>query len=99
MGKIISLTTHRHRRNAKVFNALNIVFTRSMLREATALVRKHFPRVKLSDAWTYRFHEDHWEFHGPDEFVWNGSADGAYDARYNGWMAWLEKKGVKLEAN
>ncbi|MCX4152003.1 MULTISPECIES: hypothetical protein [Paraburkholderia] len=99
MGKIISLAAHRQRRNTKASNALNDVFNRSMLLAATALVRKHFPEVKLSDAWTYHFHEEHWEFHGPDDFCWHGSADGAYDARYHGWMAWLEKQGIALEAN
>jgi hypothetical protein len=51
-----------------------------------------------------RDHADSWEFHGPGRgpivgstdpvkppnFYWYGSADNAYDARAQGWQAWLE---------
>ena len=99
MGTVLSLDTHRQRRATRAWNAHNNAFSRSMLREATALVRTHFPDVKLRDAWTYHFRADHWEFHGPDGFYWHGRADGAYDARYHGWMAWLESKGVTVESD
>ncbi|NEX60165.1 hypothetical protein [Noviherbaspirillum galbum] len=68
--------------------------SRFLLREATSLVRKAYPAVKIRRAWTYHFHQDHWEFHGPDGFYWDGRADGAYHARYQGWMAWLKTMGV-----
>lgn len=97
MGKVISLNTDRQRRNVDAFDAINNAFCRSMLREATALVRANFPNVKLREAWTYKFKVGHWEFHGPDGFYWHGSADNAYDARYHGWTAWLRSKGVSGE--
>lgn len=93
----MSLDAHRSRKSARAWDEFNSAFTRSLLREATALVRSHFPDVKLRDAWVYRFNRDHWEFHGPDGFYWHGNADGAYHARYNGWMAWLETKDVVLD--
>lgn len=76
----------------------DIMFSRSMLRSAHTLVKVKFPNVNLkTGAWTYHFHRDSWEFHGPDGFYWNGNAGNAYDARYQGWMAWLKHKGVALE--
>ena len=104
MGKVVSLDAFRTKQAEKTvaaidkaFNTINTTFCRSMLREATALVRAKFPDVKVRDAWTYHFRGDHWEFHGPDKFYWHGSASGAYDARYKGWMAWLASKGVDLD--
>jgi hypothetical protein len=38
-----------------------------------------------------------WEFHGPDNYYWHGNASGAYEARYKGWMAWLESQGIIVE--
>ena len=70
---------------------INIIFCRSLLAKAHALVKETHPQVKLRDAWVWHFHRDHWEFHGPDGYFWHGSADNAYDARYKGWMAWLRK--------
>jgi len=95
---IIPLSVHRIRREARVLDALDKIMFRSLsqssLREATALVRAHFPDVKLRDAWTYHYGKDDWEFHAPDGYCWYGSANGAYDARAQGWMAWLESKGI-----
>lgn len=94
MGKIISMNAHRQRRAARTVDALSDVLCRSLLKRATALVRTHFPDVKVREAWTYHLGNGHWEFHGPDGFHWHGRADGAYDARYHGWMAWLRSKGL-----
>lgn len=76
---------------------INISFCRALLAQANALVKEHFPETKLrgGDAWTYNLGRDHWEFHGPAEFYWHGSAGNAYEARYKGWMAWLRHRGVK----
>ena len=75
---------------------INIAFSRSMLNRAHELVKLHFPEINLNkDAYTYHFHRDHWEFHGPDKFYWHGSAGNGWDARYKGWMAWLRSKGIK----
>jgi len=71
---------------------IDIAFCREMLREAHALVKQAAPSINVrADAWVYHFMHDHWEFHGPDQFWWHGSAANAYDARYKGWMAWLRK--------
>jgi len=78
---------------------INISFSRSLLSEAHALVKRNFPRINLkTGAWTYHFHRDSWEFHGPDKFYWHGRAGNAFDARYKGWMAWLRHKGINVDA-
>jgi len=76
---------------------IDIVFSRTLLAEAHKLVKKHFPQQKLyaSGVYTYHFMRDHWEFHGPEGFYWHGSASNAYEARYNGWMAFLKHKGLE----
>lgn len=33
-----------------------------------------------------------WEFQGPDDFAWIGSADDAHQAIARGWHAWLEEE-------
>jgi hypothetical protein len=73
MDNVVSLDTHRVRKQVKAWERVNDAFTRSLLREATTLVRSHFPEVKLRDAWVYRFNGDHWEFHGPDDFIGTGT--------------------------
>lgn len=78
---------------------INLAFCRSLLSSAHGLVKLHFPEINLvKDAWVWRFMRDHWEFHGPDKFYWNGSAYNAYEARYKGWMAWLRSRGVDGDA-
>jgi hypothetical protein len=79
-----------------MMDSLDRTFCLSLQREAHKLVKQHFPKVNLvTDAWTYHFNRDHWEFHGPDNFYWNGNAANAYDCRYKGWMAWLRSKGIE----
>lgn len=70
---------------------INIAFCRALLAQAHELVREHAPGVKLRSAWVYGYGREQWEFHGPNEFYWNGRAGNAYHARYKGWMAWLAK--------
>jgi hypothetical protein len=77
---------------------INIIFSRRLLAAAHADVKRHFPEIKLRDAWVYHFGRDHWEFHGPSGFYWDGRADNAYDARYHGWLAWLKSKGIEEAA-
>jgi hypothetical protein len=96
-NNIISLSAYRYRRAGRILDAIDKVICRSNLRQATALVRSNFPDTKLRDAWTYHYGRGDWEFHAPDGFCWYGCADGAYDARYRGWMAWLESKGITEE--
>lgn len=74
---------------------IDLIFCRSIMKDATALVKKHFPRVNLvKDSWTYQTGRDQWEFHGPEKYLWYGTAGNAYEARYKGWMAWLATKGI-----
>jgi hypothetical protein len=75
---------------------MDVAFCLALLKEAHKLVKKHFPKVNLrKDAWTYHFHKDNWEFHGPEKFYWHGSAANGWDARYKGWMAYLKHKGIE----
>jgi hypothetical protein len=72
---------------------INIDFCRTLLAQIKPDL-KRAKRKMFKDAWVYHFRRDHWEFHGPDNFYWNGSAGNAYEARYKGWMAWLEQQGL-----
>jgi hypothetical protein len=73
---------------------IDVAFCRALLREAHAIVRVCAPWINLRrDAWVWHAGRGHWEFHGPDNFYWHGRSANAYDARYKGWMAWLEKIG------
>lgn len=77
--------------------SIDTAFCQTLLKEAHKAVKAFDDRINLrsSDFWVYDLGRDHWEFHGPDEFYWHGSAGNAYDARYHGWMAWLRSKGVE----
>lgn len=75
--------------------SINTIFTRSLLASVHADVKKFSPQTHLrKEAWVWCAGRDHWEFHGPDEFYWHGSAGDAYDARAKGWMAWMAKNGL-----
>jgi hypothetical protein len=70
----------------------NIVFCRYILRVVLAEVREKYPDLDLRQAWVWKVDKDHWEFHfdvKPYEYYWHGSADNAYEARANGWDAFL----------
>lgn len=75
--------------------SVDVLFCRSLLRIVFADVQKHFPDMKARDAWVIKTSfRDHWEFHGPKSFCWDGRAANAFDARAKGWRAWLRSKGV-----
>jgi hypothetical protein len=77
---------------------MDIAFCRLMLQETHVLVKRHFPEINLrKDAWVWCAGRNHWEFHGPSKYYWHGNASNAYQARYKGWLAWLESKGVGEE--
>lgn len=78
--------------------SIDTAFTRHMLSLIAPFVREAGYRT-MKDGWVYHFHGDHWEFHGPQEFYWHGSAGTAYDARYQGWSAWLEKNRPDIYSN
>jgi hypothetical protein len=67
---------------------INIDFSRTLLRIVLDDIKPLTTAAERKDAWVYKCMEDHWEFHGPGEFYWHGSADNAYDARAKGWQAW-----------
>lgn len=69
----------------------NVEFCRALLKQVLADVAKHTTPEERKAAWTYRASTGTWEFHGPREFYWTGRAENAYEARWHGWHAWLEK--------
>lgn len=74
----------------------DIAFCRVLLTQAHIAVKQAFPTIKLrKDAWVWNAGRDHWEFHGPEEFCWHGTASNAFEVRYKGWMAWLKSKGME----
>ena len=77
---------------------INVAFSRALLRVGTTVMKKHFPHMHvMRDAWVWSAGDGNWKFNGPDKFQWHGRAGNAYDARYKGWVAWMEKQGVKAE--
>lgn len=68
---------------------IDISFCRALLAQIIPAVRQAGKRPN-KDAWVWCVGRDHWEFHGPNDFYWHGSAGNAYEARYKGWSAWLE---------
>lgn len=75
---------------------INIVFSRTLLAQLKPALERAVKRM-FKDAWVWRVGRQSWEFHGPDGFYWHGRADNAYEARYKGWSAWLEKKGIAVD--
>lgn len=67
---------------------IDVLFGRNLLSQIIPDVRKAGKRP-MKDGWVWCAGRDHWEFHGPDDFYWHGSAGNAYEARYKGWSAWL----------
>lgn len=75
---------------------INITFCRRLLMLTMVDVRKHTSKAERKNSWTWHCgYRDQWEFHGPDDFFWEGRADNGYDARDKGWSAYLKKLGVK----
>ena len=67
-------------------------FCRAFLKEVMKDVKK--AGFKAGDAWVYNFgigHHKQFEFHGPDGY-YNTSVSQhcAYDAKANGWLAYLD---------
>jgi hypothetical protein len=69
---------------------VDLVFCRHLLAQVKPRVQAAGKRI-VRDAWVWCAGRNHWEFHGPDKFYWHGRAANAYDARYKGWCAWLER--------
>ena len=66
-------------------------FCRLLLHGTMCAVRTATTTQQRKDAWTYRFSLgfDSFEFHGPDDFYWHGSACCKWHARSIGWEAWM----------
>jgi hypothetical protein len=72
---------------------INLSFCRALLREAIKELKEKAPGIRpMKDAWVWKAGFGSWEFHGPDKYYWHGRAHNAYEARYKGWMAWLEAR-------
>lgn len=69
--------------------SIDTQFCRALLAQIIPIVRDAGKRP-VKDAWVWKVGRDHWEFHGPDDYYWHGSACNAYEARYKGWLEWLE---------
>jgi hypothetical protein len=69
---------------------INVEFSRACLHQLAPSVEAAGHR-SMKDAWVWHDGHRHWEFHGPNKFYWYGRADNAYDARFKGWSAFLEK--------
>lgn len=73
----------------------DLQFSRALLKQILPDVLKHTAHhVNLFEAWVWKARENLWEFHFHD-FYWCGRAGNAYEARYNGWAAYLASLGVK----
>lgn len=70
---------------------INLAFTRLLLKGTMEVIKPLTTVAERKAVWVYHFNGDHWEFHGPNDFYWHGSADNAYDARHKGWEAWREQ--------
>ena len=73
----------------------NTAFCRTKLSMIMPDVKAHTTAEQRKAVWVYKTGRQEWEFHGPGDFYWYGTADNASDARYRGWSAWLRKQGVK----
>ena len=76
----------------------DIAFSRRILTDVHRDVKRHWPEVNLrKDASVHHFHGEQWEFHGPGRF-YDGTikATNAYQARANGWIAYMNAKGVEV---
>lgn len=79
--------------------SVDVLFSRRLLGELRAEPNfRKSGKGLMKDAWVWDAGRDHWEFHGPDGFYWHGSAGNAYEARYKGWSAWLDKTYPEQEA-
>ncbi len=76
----------------------NLSDSRNILKETHALVKKYFPHINVvSDGWVHYYKpQRYWEFRGPNKFRWYGQAENGYDAKRQGWTAYLKSKGMKV---
>lgn len=73
---------------------INVAFCRELLRRLEPEVKAINPTISVwrRPSWVYQYDRSQdWEFHFGD-FYWYGRADNAFDARWQGWSAWLEER-------
>lgn len=70
---------------------INAAFCRTLLHVVMQDVKKVTTAAERKAAWVYRTDRRSWEFHGPNQFYWWGTAYNAHEARQKGWSAWMEK--------
>jgi hypothetical protein len=73
-------------------HSIDVVLARALLMVCLDELRKFRPHINRTDGWVSKVGPDHWEFHGPAEFYWHGRADNAYEARWRGWLEWLDEQ-------
>ncbi len=68
-------------------------FCRTHLRLTMEDVRKVTTAEQRKVAWGYHYRgTQNVEFHGPDQFYWNGRGCCKWSARAKGWNAWLQHR-------
>lgn len=68
------------------FCQIHLSATMAEVREVTTVEQR-------KEAWAYKFsrHSDDVEFHGPADFYWHGGGCCLWDARAQGWAAWMDR--------
>jgi hypothetical protein len=70
-------------------------FCRLLLQQVKPDIEKHTTVEERQAAWVYDTGRKHHEFHGPDNFYWHGHACCAWEAKYQGWTAYLKHIGAE----
>ena len=71
------------------------VFCRAVYNKVMQDVRKHVPAHLVKEAWGYNYGDGHVEFQIPSvKYYWHGQGCCLYQAKYEGWCAYLRKQGV-----
>jgi hypothetical protein len=69
-------------------------YTRPLLKVIMEDVREHVKPEDIKAAWPFKVGKGHFEFHGSQKFYWHGSAADLWEARANGWAAYLRKLNI-----
>ncbi len=79
---------------------IDVTFARLLLVEIHKDVRRipDWSGNVWKAAWTYCYGRDQWEFHGPNKFYYSTKATNGYDARCQGWTAYIRERYPDLYA-
>lgn len=75
---------------------INLIFSRLLMVATHKDARAAGYRTPMRSAWVWKYGRQNYEFHGPDDFYWYGTATNAYEARSKGWSALLESKKTEV---